>query len=156
MMIKDENLREVIRLVPAARALKDQLEKSLYMETFSGTGDVAVKSYNGLHQSISRFTDDPYVHSLTPDIAADADDKQKVSLILLVAGQLLAYVEGQIGLSSAGGDRHQMRVVAARGVPLDRTMHVGHIVDAEGGKVVDVIKRVMKDDCLDIDLDDVL
>ena len=101
-MAETVDLRALIRLIPPVRALKNDLEESLHMELYTGTGDMAVKSYNGLHTSVTRFTDDPYVKSLALEVSDGANDKEKVSLVRFVSGQLLAYLEGQTGLVGGG------------------------------------------------------
>jgi hypothetical protein len=102
--IRDDTLRALIRLIPPARALKEDLEKSIHLELYSGTGDMAVKSFQGLHASVARLTDDPYVEALSMSVPENATDKEKVSLALLAAGQLAAYLEGQTGLVGMGGE----------------------------------------------------
>lgn len=99
----DERLRALIRLIPPARALRDDLEKSIHLELYHGTGDLAVKSFQGLHTSIAKITDDPYVATLSLDVPKDATDKEKVSLARLAASQLSTYLEGQTGLVGLGG-----------------------------------------------------
>ena len=99
----EDTLRSLIRLIPPARALRDDLENSLTMETFLGTGDMAVQSFRGLQSSVAGITNDPYVSSLTISVPEGANDAEKVSLVRLAAGQLLAYLEGQTGLSGSGG-----------------------------------------------------
>src|SRR5437773_316955 len=101
--ISDDTLRSLIRLIPPARALRDDLEKSLTMETFMGTGDMAVRSFQGLQASVASITNDPYVSSLSITVPEGANDQEKVSLVSLAVGQLLAYLEGQTGLSGSGG-----------------------------------------------------
>ena len=99
----DGTLRALIRLIPPARALKEDLEKSLNLELHEGSGDLAVRSLNGLQASVLRITSDPYIETLALDPTEEADDKQKVSQALLAAGQLVAYLEGQTGLVGPGG-----------------------------------------------------
>ena len=101
----DDTLRALIRLIPPARALKDDLEKSIHLELYAGIGDLAVHSFQGLQSSVARITNDPYVASLTLRVAPSATDREKVSLVLLAAGQLLAYLEGQTGLVGALGGK---------------------------------------------------
>ena len=101
-MTETVDLRALIRLIPPARALKDDLDASLHLELYAGTGDLAVKSYSGLHASVTRFTDDPYVKSLALEISEEASDKEKVSLVRFASGQLVAYLEGQTGLIGGG------------------------------------------------------
>ena len=67
---------------------------------------MAVKSYQGIQASVARITDDPYAATLSLDVPENATDKEKVSLTRLAAGQLLAYLEGYIGLVGIGGESH--------------------------------------------------
>ena len=102
-MTETVDLRALIRLIPPARALKNDLEASLHMELYAGTGDLAVKSYSGLHASVTKLTDDPYLKSLTLEVSEGANDKEKVSLARFASGQLVAYLEGQTGLTEGAG-----------------------------------------------------
>lgn len=99
----DDTLRALIRLLPPAHALKEDLERSIHLEIYAGTGDLAIKSFNGLQASVTAITNEPYVAMLALTVPETAGDKEKVSLALLAAGQLTAYLEGQTGLVSPGG-----------------------------------------------------
>lgn len=101
-MAETVDLRALIRLIPPVRALKDDLEASIHKELYHGTGNFAVKSYNNLHASVSRFIDDPYVESLALEVPEKASDKEKVLLARLAASQLVACLEGQTGLVGLG------------------------------------------------------
>ncbi len=101
--MSDDQLRALIRLIPPARALKNDLEKNIELELCSGTGDMAVQAFNGLHASLSALADSPYVASLALRVPDGANDKEKVSVVLLVASQLLAYLEGETGLAILAG-----------------------------------------------------
>ncbi len=98
----DGTLRALIRLIPPARALKEDLENSINLELHAGSGDLAVRVLNGLQASVVRITNDPYIETLALDPSAEEDDKQKVSQALLAVGQLVAYLEGQTGLVGSG------------------------------------------------------
>ncbi len=104
MSANDDTLRSLIRLIRPASTLKEDLEKSIILEIFAGTGDLAIKSFNGLQSSVAAITNDPYIYTLNLTASESATDKEKVSLALLAAGQLAAYLEGQTGLSIQGGD----------------------------------------------------
>ena len=101
-MAETVDLSALIRLIPPARAMKNDLEASLHMELYDGTGDIAVKSYNNLHASVSRFIDDPYVKSLALEVPEEASDKEKVLLVRFASGQLVACLESQTGLAGVG------------------------------------------------------
>ena len=102
-MAETVDLSALIRLIPPARTLRDDLEASIHKELYEGTGDLAVKSYNNLHASVSRFIDDPYVESLALEVPEETSDKGKVLLARLAASQLVACIEGQTGLVGLGG-----------------------------------------------------
>ncbi len=114
-MNEDGVLRSLIRLIPPARSLQEETEKSLHLELYNGVGDMAVRSYQGLHASVSKLAaDDPYVQGLAVKAPDGASDKEKVSLVLLAASQLLAYLEGQTGLPAAGvGGRSTYQIQTA-------------------------------------------
>ena len=101
-MTETVDLRALIRLIPPARALKNDLEANLHMDLYTGTGDIAVKSFNNLHASVSRFIDDPYVKSLALEVPEEASDKEKVILARLASSQLVACLESQTGLVGVG------------------------------------------------------
>ena len=101
-MAETVDLSALIRLIPPARTLKNDLEASLHMELYIGTGDLAVKTYNNLHATVTKLTDDPYVKSLALEVPEDTSDKEKVSLVRFAAGQLVACLESQTGLVGVG------------------------------------------------------
>ena len=103
-MTETVDLRALIRLIPPARALRDDLEASLHMDLYTGIGDIAVKSFNNLHASVSRFIDDPYVKSLALEVPEEASDKEKIILARLASNQLVACLESQTGLVGVGSD----------------------------------------------------
>ncbi len=138
--IRDDTLRDLIRLIPPARALKKDLEKSLHLEFYPGTGDLAVRSYKGLHASVSKLTDDPYVEAISMSVPEKATDKEKVALVLLAVGQLLAYLEGQTGLVDTGGTDGPVHIVTA-----PQIMNVSGLSRGGVDKVVDMAAKVLKD-----------
>jgi len=109
----DDTLRALIRLSPPVRALREDLEKNIHLELYAGTGELAVRSFQGLQASVARITDDPYVATLILNVPGDAGDKEKVALARLAAGQLCAYLEGQTGLVGMGGDSGSINIQRA-------------------------------------------
>jgi hypothetical protein len=145
--ITDDTLRSLIRLIPPARALKEELEKSLTMETFMGTGDIAVRSFQGLQASVASITNDPYVSSLTIVVQEGANDMEKVSQVNLAAGQLLAYLEGQTGLSGVGsyggGGRGQGHITIQKAPTINLSDIRG--VDSESlAKMVELAEKALQ------------
>ena len=105
-MNEDGVLRPLIKLIPPARSLREEVERSVHLELYHGSGEMAVRSYEGLHESAARIVaDDPYVRGLKLAVPEGANDKEKMSLVLLASSQLLAYLEGQTGISASGGGR---------------------------------------------------
>ena len=100
-MSQDTDIRKLIQLIPPARALQEQLEKSLELELYTGIGNMALKNFSGLVESVQQVTNDPYLQSLTPELPPESDDRQKVGFVLLACSQLVAYMEGQVGMGSS-------------------------------------------------------
>lgn len=98
----DDKLRQLIRLIPPARALRDELEKALGLETCEGVAAAAVRTYRGLQTSVAANSDDPYVATLALETPGGTTDRQKVAEVNLLAAQLVAYLEGQTGLVGFG------------------------------------------------------
>jgi hypothetical protein len=95
--------RFVHRLVGQSEAEEDIIQDvflALYLKM--GTGDMAVRSFQGLQASVAQITNDPYVPTLSITVPESATDVEKVNLVRLAAGQLVAYLEGQTGLAGAG------------------------------------------------------
>lgn len=127
-MNRDEpTLRSLIRLIPPAEALKDQLEKSIHLETYAATGDLAIRSLVALQSSVSQLTNDPYIAALAPVAPEGASDREKVSLALLSATQLLAYLEGETGLASGRGHGKTGSIQTAPNISLNNVEGVPNI-----------------------------
>ena len=107
--MSEETLRALIRYVQPASQLRKDVEQSLMLETFSGTGDMLMRTYRGLHDSISRIVDDPYLEALTIEVNDEATDREKALLVMIASGQLLAYLQSQTGVPvglDGGGNHH--------------------------------------------------
>ncbi len=93
----DENTHDKIRqLLAALQALEKSVRSALKEGTFHGTGDMAVRGYQGLHARAAEILpDDFYVtESLRLDAPAEADD-QKLAQVQLAVSQLISYLETQ-------------------------------------------------------------
>ncbi|HVU12171.1 MAG TPA: hypothetical protein VHD90_12880 [Phototrophicaceae bacterium] len=97
--LTSDDLRALIRLIPPMRALQDELEKSIPLETYEGTGNLAVRSFQGLQQSVYTITEEPYVAALGINLDEGATERQLIAQVSLAVGQLIAYVEGQTGVA---------------------------------------------------------
>lgn len=101
--MSEENLRALIRYLTPLTTLRQDLERAMAMEFQMALGDTVVRTYNGLHAGIARVLDDPFLEALTLHVPEDANDKEKIALVFLTSGQLLAVVHGAIGLPLGWG-----------------------------------------------------
>lgn len=101
--MSEENLRTLIRYLAPLATLRQDLERVTALEFQAALGDTAVRTYTGLHASITRALDDPYLEALALQVPETANDKEKISLVFLAAGQLLSVVHGAIGLPLGWG-----------------------------------------------------
>lgn len=129
--MSEENLRTLIRYLAPLTTLRQDLERAMSLEFQSALGDTAVRTYNGLHTSITRVLDDPYLEALALQVPEGASDKEKISLVFLAIGQLLSVVHGAVGLPLGWGSPH---------TSIQTAPHV--IVNAQGSSP-DVAQRVM-------------
>lgn len=149
-LTRDDKYDALIRLIAPARALKDDLEKRLFLELHGGTGDFAIKSFEALRASVAQIVDDPYLETMTVIAPEDAGDKEKVSLAALAASQLLAYLAGQTGIAAAGvdiggggGGTNSHNITYSTGVHITINFHDNTGITAETyGKLSDMAKEV--------------
>ncbi len=102
--MSEENLRTLIRYLAPLTTLRQDLERAMALEFQEALGDTAVRTYNGLHASILRVLDDPYLQSLALQVPETANDKEKITLVFMAVGQLLSLVHGEIGLPVGWGN----------------------------------------------------
>lgn len=86
-------LNQLKRARNALNNLRTDIRHMVSMETHHGMGNVLVRTYGALHQSVNEAINDPVVEALVVDVPDDADDRQKVTQVTVLAGQLLAIVE---------------------------------------------------------------
>ena len=72
-MENDTKLREMIRMIPPARSLKEDIDKSIHLDTYEGTGDAAIRTFSGLQKSVAKIADDPYLDSLSVEVDTFVD-----------------------------------------------------------------------------------
>jgi len=137
-----EDLRALIRLIPSARALIEQVEKSIHLELYFGAGDLAVRNYRGLLASARAITDDAFLDTLTLDNSIDSweDDRQKVAQVMMAAGQLIAYLEAQTGVNGSTSARGHYSVQTAPNIHID----MGDVIGGQVDRIMDVVKNAMK------------
>lgn len=138
----EETLQALIRYLPPIIRLRKDLEMSVRLEIFDGLGDAAVKSYNGLQASIARFSNDPYLEAISLDVPSDADDKTKVNMVALAAGQLMAYIQGQLGLSVEGDQPGHIHIQFYTAPYID----IQHIGEDAVKDTMDVVRRALGND----------
>ncbi|WP_309714743.1 hypothetical protein [Armatimonas sp.] len=126
-MNDDSKLRSLIRLLAPVRALRDDLEQSLHLETYEGTGDFALQSLASLRDAVAAVSDDPIVGAMTATARPEASEREKTALARLAAGQLTAYLEGQIGFSgSTNGKSGSINIQRAPIINMSDVQGVSH------------------------------
>lgn len=97
--MSEESLRALIRLLSPLSTLREDLEQSLHLELFHGSGEAMARTFEGLRASAARSIDDPYIDALEAEFSQDMNDRDRIALIYVLTGQLLAYVQAEVGLS---------------------------------------------------------
>ena len=136
-----DDLRALIRLIPAARALQEELDKSIHLETFEGTSDLAVRSFTGLQRSIMSITEDPYVMALGINVVEGMPEKQLIAQVILASSQLIAYLEGQAGVAGLTG-RQNYTVQTAPTITLNMDGFQGGPQDT--ARIMDTLDRAIR------------
>lgn len=131
-------LRALIRLIAPLRALREDVEKGLHLELYTGSGNLAARSLSALRDQAWQITQDPYIAALELDTNAGGD-KEKFSQVLLVSGQLLAWLEAQTGVGAAAMGRQNYSVQTAPNVHLN----MGDVVGGQAEKIMDFVESAM-------------
>lgn len=139
-VVSDSSLRSLIQLLAPARALREDVEKAINLELCSGTGDFVVKSFQSIQSSVYKLTnEDPFVGALSQNIPDSAGDKEKYSMVLFSVGQLIAYIESQVGVTVAGasgGTHYQIK-----------PLNIGQLtVSGSDPQEINKIKKMLSDD----------
>jgi|GEM_PF-6508624 len=87
------DISKIKRAVNALRSIRQDTKHMVSMELHVGMGNVLVKTYTAIHQSVSGIISDPIVDALVIDLPEDATDRQKVTQVIILAGQLLSIVD---------------------------------------------------------------
>ncbi len=88
-----KKVNQIKQAMNALNLLRRDTKHMVPMETHHGMGDVLVRTYVAIQQSVNDVVDSPFVTALKIDLPEEADDRQKVTQVTLLAGQLLAFVE---------------------------------------------------------------
>lgn len=134
-------LRALIKLIPPLRALREDIEKSLHLEMYENAGDLAVRSLEALRNQILDITQDNYVAALTVDFSQGGGDRAKFSQVLLVSGQLLAYLEAQTGVGAGVTGKQHYSVQTAPNIHLN----MGDMVGGQADKLMGFVESAMND-----------
>ncbi|MHB0876040.1 MAG: hypothetical protein ACYC5O_08355 [Anaerolineae bacterium] len=99
----DSTTSNLRRFLPSARALRDDVRKSVNMD-LPLNGDLAMTALTGLIGRLTQATDDAYILSLADSLRAGTytTDKEKITAVLFVAGQLVAFLESETGTREGG------------------------------------------------------
>jgi hypothetical protein len=110
------------------------------LETFEGTGRLAARSFIGLQRSVLSLTEDPYIGALSLELTENMPEKVVIAQVLLAASQLLAYMEGQAGITGLMGKR-DYRVQTAPTITLNMDGFQGGPVEME--RIMETVDRAM-------------
>lgn len=111
-----DNMRILIRIAIQLRKFCQDIEKSIYLELVQGSGNLYVRMLRGLRDSALEAYQDPYLASLDVDISDGMSDREKAGQILVVAGQLMGYLESITGIVGLADASNEMRIQTAPSV----------------------------------------
>lgn len=136
-----EDLRALIRLIPAARALHEEVEKSIHLEMSEGTGDLVVRSYHGLQEAVYAITEDPYVQALSLNVSESTPERHIIAQAMLASSQLIAYIEGQTGIAGLTG-KQKYSIQTAPTITLNMDGFSGGPIETE--RIMETIDRAIR------------
>lgn len=136
-----DDLRALIRLIGPVRALREDTEKSLVLETYPGTGAMAVRTFRSLRDQIAQIAQDEHVAGLDVDADETSKDKALVSQVMIASGQLLAYLEAETGLTGiASGGKGNYQVQTAPNIELN----MGDLIGGQVDRVMDIVNDALR------------
>ncbi|MCI0714219.1 MAG: hypothetical protein L0154_28950 [Chloroflexi bacterium] len=113
MSISSEDLRALIRLTIPLRKFCFDIEKALHLELYHGNGRLYMRTFKGLRDKCLSVNDDPYISALDFDLPDKAGDREIASQVLLLANQLLSYLEAETGISGIVGATNSIEIQTA-------------------------------------------
>lgn len=113
MSISSEDLRALIRLSIPLRKFCFDVEKALHLELYHGNGRLYMRTFNGLRDKCLSIDDDSYIRALDFDLPVNAGDREITSQVLLLANQLLSYLEAETGISGIVGAANSIEIQTA-------------------------------------------
>lgn len=90
------NGKQLKRSLKALNRLRSDTCSIVPMEMYQGMGNMLLRTYGAIHASVQDAVDDNdlFVEALRIDLPDNANDRQIATQVSILAGQLLAYVEG--------------------------------------------------------------
>lgn len=137
-----EGLRSLIRLTIPLQKLRMDAEQSLHLEFYHGNGNLFMQSFRGLRDKTLQIIEDAYVASL--DFTADdnTSDREKVSQVIILSGQLLSYLEAETGIDGIAKGQGQTSIQTAPYVIVNTSN-----TDKESkNKAIDMVRRALGKD----------
>ena len=141
-----EDLRALIRLIPSVQTLRQDVEKSLHLELYHRAGNLMIKTFRGLRDSVVSIAGDAYIKSLDADVDEDTTDKEKAAQVSLLTGQLLSYLEVQTGVHGLTG-RHDIRIQTAPHI----IVNTSNTTDQQKASVLQMVRKALGDTSIDPD-----
>jgi hypothetical protein len=142
MSLTTEDLRALIRLTIPLRKFCFDVEKALHLELYHGNGRLYMRTYHGLRDKCLSIDDDPYVAALDFDLADNVGDREITSQVLLLANQLLSYLESQTGISGIVGDSNSLQIQTAPYV----IVNASRTSEENQRRVMDTVNRLLDEE----------
>lgn len=98
----NRTLLDLKRYLEMLKNLRYDLRKTIDYEMYRGAGNIAVRSYNAIHQGLLRLVDDPFIEAMILELDETTTETERVWMVKLASGQLIGYVEGLVVLVEAG------------------------------------------------------
>jgi uncharacterized protein YjbI with pentapeptide repeats len=132
-------------IVPALRALRVSVERSLQTGIAAGTGRLAARSYAQLQAAAaSALPDDFYIGSLALELADNFTDEVIAAQVQFVASQLLLYLEDKLKATRSGRPGRRFDVDELRSIGRDFQDQIINMTRT-------TLRRALND--MDIDID---
>lgn len=142
MSLTTEDLRALIRLTIPLRRFCFDVEKSLHLELYHGNGRLYMRTFKGLRDKCLSIDDDPYVGALEFDLAENVGDREITSQVLLLANQLLSYLESQTGISGIVGEANSISVQTAPHI----IINASRTSEDNQRRVMDTVNRLLEEE----------
>ena len=89
-----KKVNQIKQAMNALNLLRRDTKHMVPMETHHGMGDVLVRTYVAIQQSVNDVVDSPFVTALKIDLPEEADDRQKVTQVTIAGRAIISLCGG--------------------------------------------------------------